>query len=446
LSVIRISIRNLIRSPLRTGGTVVILAVSVGLSLIMLTVNGASANQLSSIGGEIGTDITVRPAGVFGMMGGGEPLDEESVAALSDIPHVVAVQKSTQTQYTGGALESAIEPGTLGMRGQPPGDEGVDGGGTVVTSSRGITVMGFDPATENPVLMGDASIEIVEGRYFTIDEIDADVVVVSQDLAEKNGLEIGFKIDIEGVSVEVIGLFDSGQVFGNNMLVMPIETVQRVFDLPGVTSVTVTVDYVDNVDGVEDAIREIFDEDTADIVTTANMYERINEPLVNASSTSQIGLVAAFAVAAVVILFSVTLMVRQRVKDIGILKAIGASNWHIGLTFSVETLAISLVAAVIGALITFPLAQSVADMLVDTSTTVTTGSMTTNGPVVGGGRLFSSGPFGGNVTSFAGLDVAVSPEVFLYALAIAVVLAITASIISSWYIARVKPAEVLRYE
>jgi len=166
------------------------------------------------------------------------------------------------------------------------------------------------------------------------------------------------------------------------------------------------------------------------------MYERINKPLANASSTSQIGMVAAFIVAAVVILFSVTLMVRQRVKDIGILKAIGASNWHIGLTFSIETLAMSLVAAVIGALITFPLAQSVADMLV------------TDSSAVSGGGTFSGarGMFGGGVTSVAGLDVAVSPEVFLYALAIAVVLAIAASVIPSWYIARVKPAEVLRYE
>jgi putative ABC transport system permease protein len=412
----------------------------------MLTVNGASANQLGSIGEDIGTEITIRPAGVFGMMGGGEPLDKERVDLLSDIPHVVSVQKSTQTQYAGDALESAIDPGTLGFRGQPPGGTGDSDGETMFSFRVGITIMGFDPAAEDPELLGGAYMEITEGRYFTTDEIDADVVVVGQALAEKNGLEIGSQIDMDGIPVEVIGIFDTGQLFGDNILVMPIETVQRVCDLPGVTAVIVTVDYVDNVDGVVDAIREVFDEDTADIVTTAGMYERINEPLVNAGSTSQIGMISAFSVAAIVILFSVTLMVRQRVKDIGILKAIGASNWHIGLTFSVETVAMSLVAAVIGALITFPLAQSVANMLVDTSTTVTTDPMTIESPVVGEGRLFSSGPFGGNITSFAGLEVAVSPEVFLYALAIAVVLAIAASVISSWYIARVKPAEVLRYD
>ena len=48
--------------------------------------------------------------------------------------------------------------------------------------------------------------------------------------------------------------------------------------------------------------------------------------------------------------------------------------------------------------------------------------------------------------SIGGLDVAVSPTVFLYALAIAAALAIVASVLPAWFIARVRPAEVLRNE
>ncbi len=425
MGLVRRSIRNLIRSPLRTGAIVAILAVSAGLALIMLTVHGASENQLNSIGEEIGTEIQVRPAGSFGMMGGGEPLDEGDIDKLDDIPHVVSVQRSTQTQYAGDSLESAIEPGTLGRR------TSRFGGGDFALP---VITLGFDPAIEDPALMGDAHMEIEAGRYFTSDEIDADVAVVGQDLAEKNGLDVGSEVDIEGVSVEIIGIFDSGQVFGDSLLVMPIGTVQRVFDLEGVTSVTVVADDVASVSGVADAIRQTLGQDTVDIVTGEDVYERINESVVNASQTSQIGMIAAFIVAAAVILFSVVLMVRQRVKEIGILKAIGASNWGIGLQFSVEALAMSLVAAIIGALITFPLAQRVADLLVTDSTS-------TAGPMRGGG-FFG----GGVVTDVAGVDVAVSPEVLLYALGVAVALAIAASIFPAWYIARVRPAEVLRNE
>jgi putative ABC transport system permease protein len=433
MAIIGRSMRSLVRSPLRTGAIVAILAVSIGLALIMVTVHGATENQLGSIGEEIGTEITVRPAGSFGMMGGGEPLDEEDVDTLYDIAHVVSVQKSTETQYSGDALESSIDAGSLGQRGgRFPGFDGAD-------FTMPVNIMGFDPETEDPVLRGDAHMEMLEGRYFTVEEIDADVAVLGADLADKNGLEVGSQFDMEGVTVEVIGIFESGQVFGDAMLVMPIDTVQRVFELEGLTSATVVADNVDSVDWVADAIRDVFDADVADVVTAEDTYERINGAVVSASDTSQMAMIAAFIVAAVVILFSVVLTMRQRVKEIGVLKAIGSSNWRIGLQFSLETVAMSLVAAIIGALVTYPLAQTVGDMLVDTSADTTTmiGGMAREGGLFGGG---------GGFTSIAGIDVAVSPEVFLYALGIAVALAVAASIFPTWYISRVKPVEVLRNE
>jgi putative ABC transport system permease protein len=435
MSLIRRAVLNLVRSPLRTVAITLLLAVSIGLALIMATVHGATQNQLGSISGEIGTGITIQSAGSYGPMGGGEPLAQEDIDKLSDIDHVASVQASVQTQYTGDSLDSAVDAGSLGGRG---GGAGVPGGSSPGGFRMGIMVMGFDAAAENPELMGGSTMEIVKGSYFTSN--DADVMLVGQDLAEKNSLEIGSVVDIEGTSVEVIGIYDSSTVFGNNMLIMPITTTERLFELDGVTSVTVEADDVNNVDEVVDSIREVLPEDVADITTAKDMYERINGSVTNAESTSYIGMIVAFVVAGVVVLFSVVLMIRQRVKEIGILKAIGASNWRIGLQFSLETLAVSVAGAIIGALITYPLAQKVADLMVGSSSTSSGG-----GP--GGG--FGGGP-GGMFSqvggSIGGLDVAVSPTVFLYALAIAAALAIVASVLPAWFIARVRPAEVLRNE
>jgi len=422
MGVIRRSLRNLIRSPLRTGAIVVILSVSIGLALIMVTVHGATENQLGSIGQQIGTEITVSPAGRFGTMGGNGTLAQEDVDKLSDIPHVASVQESVETEYTGSNLQSAIGQGTFGGQ----------GGGPVIRT-RGIMVMGFDADTENPTLMGGGQMSITEGRYFTTDENDADVMVVGQALANNNSLTVGSTVSINSTSVEVIGIYDSGQVFGNNMLIMPVGTVQRLFNLSGVTSVTVQADDVNNVDAVVNSIREVFPTSVADVTTAQDMYQRINSSVANAESTSTIAMIAGFVVAVVVILFSVILMVRQRVKEIGILKAIGASNRQIGLQLGGEALAMSIMAAIIGALITYSLAQKVANLL---------------GASSGGGFGFSGGGgfFGGGVTRVAGISVAVSPEVFLYAMGIAIALAVAASIFPAWYISRIKPAEVLRYE
>jgi putative ABC transport system permease protein len=422
MSGVRRSLRNLIRSPLRTGGIVAILAVSIGLALIMVTVHGATENQLGSIAQQIGTDITISPAGRFGMMGGNGTLAQEDVDQLSSISHVVSVQQSIETMYTGDSLQSAVEQGGQG-EGRFPGG-----------FRMGITVMGLDTATENPTLTGGGQMNITEGRYFAADETDADVMVVGQALADKNSLATGSTVSINGTSVEVIGIYDSGQVFGNNMLIIPVGTAQRLFNLSGVTSVTVQVDDANNVDAVVSSIREIFPTDVADVTTAQDMYQRINSSVTGAENTSTIAMIAGFAVAVVVILFSVILMVRQRVKEIGILKAIGASNRQIGLQLGAEALAMSVIAAIIGALITYPLAQKVANLLVTSPG---------GGFAVGGGGGFFGG---GAVTRVAGINVAVSPEVFLYAVGIAVVLAVVASIFPAWYISRVKPAEVLRYE
>lgn len=435
MSMLFRSVRNLVRSPLRTTLMVVLLAVSIGLALIMATVHAATQNQLGSIGGEIGTEITVSAAGSYGGMGGGEPLATDNVALLSDIDHVVSVQPSVQTRYTGDSLESAVDAGTIGT---PPSDRSAGGSSSSGTAtspsgggpSTGIMVMGFSAATENPTLMGASTMEIVEGSYFTSD--NADEVVLGQDLADANSLTVGSTVDIEGTSVTVIGIYDSGTVFGNNMIVMPIETTERLFDLDGVTSVTVVADDVDNVDAVVEGIREVFDEGTADVTTAQDTYEQIGGNVTSAESTSNIGMIVAFVVAGVVVLFSVVLMIRQRVKEIGILKAIGASNWRIGLQFSLETLAVSVVGAIIGALITIPLAQKVANLMTGSSSTSAGG---------GPGGMFAQ--VGGRI---GGLNVAVSPTVFLYALAIAAALAIVASVLPAWYIARVRPVEVLRNE
>ncbi|MGA8848364.1 MAG: FtsX-like permease family protein [Dehalococcoidia bacterium] len=421
-------IRNLIRSPLRTGAIVAILSVSIGLALIMVTVHGATENQLGSIGQQIGTEITVQPAGRFGMMGGNGTLAQEDVDKINYISHVVSVRESVQTQYTGDSLESAVEQETPGGQGGGPG------GGSFPNRFRmGIIVMGFDAATENPTLMGGGQMNITEGRYFTTDDTDADVMVVGKALADKNSLAIGSTVAINGTQVEVIGIYDSSQVFGNNMLVMPIGAVQSLFDLKGATSVTVQADDVKNVNGVVSSIREIFPTSVADVTTAQNMYQRINSSVANAENTSTIGMIAGFAVAVVVILFSLVLMVRQRVKEIGILKAIGASNRQIGFQLGGEALAMSVMAAIIGTLITYLLAQKVANLL---------GAS----PAGGFGTSGGGGLFGGGVTSVAGINVAVSPEVFLYALGIAIALAVAASIFPARYISRVKPAEVLRYE
>ena len=454
MRTVRRSLLNIIRSPGRSVVVVIILAVSLGLALIMFEVHAATASQLGSISGNVGNDITVRPAGYFGFGGGGNPLPQAQVDRISSLAHVASVQETVQTTYTGDALVSGIDIGSLGSfrsfdrGGSPPAGVTpipVPNGTSSNETPRfaNIMVMGISPSAAAPALTGGGQMTMTQGRYFTASDANADVVIVGETLATKNNLSIGSEITIGTDQVAVIGIYTSGQQFGDNMLVMPISTVQRLYSVDGATSITVSADNVNNVDSVVTEIRGIWDTDTADVVTAQQEYSRISGSVTNASNSSQTGMLISFIVAAVIVLLSVILVIRQRIREIGIMKAIGASNWQIGLQFGLETTAMTVVAAIVGVILSVLLGQQVANLFNGSSNTAGI-----PGGFGGGGRGAVFGGGGGRIFSgsIGGIHVAVSPEVLLIAFVTAVVLAIVASIVPVWYIARVRPAEVLRNE
>ncbi len=449
------SVRAVIRSPLRAGLLVGVLAVSIGLVLIMITVNGAFGQRLDEIRSQVGTSITVRPAGSFGggfFRGGGDggnaqpsqggaatpapaeqaTLTDENIAAISSLAHVVSVAKVITTRYTGTELVAAAV--------QPPNGGAFPAGRSFTPP---ILVTGTDDPS-NLASNGFNQAKIASGRTFDQSESSANVALIGQGLADANKLSVGSKFTIDGTSLEVVGIYTTNTQFGDNSLFLPLETARTIFSRPAeIDEAVVQADTAANVSTVADEIRNTLGTNTADVITQEAAFAAISSPISDAEGSSQIAMIAALVASAVIILFSVGLVARQRIKEIGILKAIGASNWHVISQFTLETALISVFAAFLGALATFPLAQSVANGLVSTPSAGGFGGG-------GGGRVgpgFRAIAAGAQSTGILGnVNVAVSPEVFLYALAIAVGLALVATIVPAWYVGRVRPAEVLRNE
>ncbi len=412
-----------------------VLTVSVGLALIMITVNGAFATRLDDIQSQVGTSVTVRPAGSFGggfferggdNNGGGanggntnggntnggnnsgtstDPAASSQPATLKDqdvnevtaISHVVSVSSQMTARYSGTGLESAVQPRQGANPAAPAPPAGAGGG-----FRRAILVTGTDDPASLAAL-GVQSALLTSGRTF-----------------------------------QVIGIFTSGTQFGDNSLFVPLTTAQTVFNRPGeIDQAVVKADTASNVDQVATDIRQALGQGNVDVVTEQTIFQAITAPLSDAKDSSRLGMIAALGASAVVILFSIGLVARQRVKEIGILKAIGASNWHVTAQLGVETAVISVTAAILGALATFPLAQKVANGLLSSPSTPTGGRR---------GQAFGAAVAGRAGGVLGSVNVAVSPEIFLYALAIAIGLALVATVVPAWYVGRVRPAEVLRYE
>ena len=324
------------RSPARTIVVIVILAISLGLGMTIFEANTALTNQLGAISGEIGNDVTINPVGYEGISSGNLILAQSDIVKLKDLAHVVYVRPSLEVAYSG---NSSITQGNV------PAGSGNPNGPTRVQV---LAVIGFDPVVANPTTRQNQNITVVEGTYLTAEDINADVAVVGQALAEANNLGIGSIIDVTGTPVQIIGVYNSGPQTADNLIIMPIAVVQSLYGLPGANEVIVAADNVSNVDTVVQEIRTVFDANTADVLTATQEYNKINSNITGAASASWMSMIVAFGVAALIILLSVFLVMRQRVREIGIMKALGASNWRIGFGFGIETLFICLVSAGVG--------------------------------------------------------------------------------------------------
>ena len=450
-------IRNVFRSPVRSVAVLVLLTVSITMVLIMIQVSGSVDLRLAELRETVGTDIQVRP--VSASQGVDEPLTDSDIEKLKGLEHVVAVDSALQARYSGEALQSAVDLSSFGDH-----EDGESGGVFGTDRARGPRVIPISFSGVNSLdrlqLLGsrfgagsEGEFTITDGRVFTPEMHTALVAVIGETLAEKNGLTVGSLLNLEQTDpIEVIGIFSSGNQWGDNTVYMPLGTLRTLMGVEDrVSLATVYVDSVDDLELVSAEITRTLGEDRVDVRSDLDIVERQSESLRNIRGTSNAGTIAALGGAGVVILLAMFLLVRERTREIGVLKAIGASWGQIVTQFSVESLTFSVIAGVAGFGLAVASAQTVAARFFDPSPQVSgfgRFSGFPHGPGGGDGPEGFGGFFGNRFGSgsLGPLDISVSLDLLLYALGAAVVLSMIGSVLAAVYIARLKPAEVLRNE
>ena len=420
------------------------------MALVMIQARGSIDRRAQEARETIGTAIQVRLLGA--PQGASQPLTDADIQSLERLEHVVAISKVLGAQYGGQALEPAIDPASFGDHGG--GAPGVFGGGGASVPRRiPISFSGVSFA-DGRGLFEDGEATLTSGRVFKSDDTSTPVALLGETLAEKNGLSVGSVFQLEsGQPLEVIGIFSAGHQWGDNTVYMPLGTMRELMGVDDwVSSATVYVDSVDDLEPVVADITETLGEGRVDVTSGLESMERLTEPLEALRSTSNAGLIAALGGAGGVILLAMFVLVRERSREIGILKAIGASGRQVVTQFSAEALAVSVVAAVLGFALAVASAETVAAEFFDpTPQTAQVGASSGLHQAGGGGWQNHQGGGGFfdsrlSTASLGPLDISVSPDLLLYALVGAVVLSILGSILAAVYIARLRPAEVLRNE
>jgi putative ABC transport system permease protein len=449
MNVITRGIRNAFRNQIRTFSIVVILGLSIGLSLAMLVAHQAVGDKINSVKASVGNTVSVSPAGVRGFDGGGNPLAETQLASVKTLAHVTSVNESLQDRLTTSNtnLQSAIDAGSLGRRfshnsGQtfaPPGGGAFGGNGGVGTASftPPVTVNGTTAPTDLSTAGGGGSFVLKSGSVFNPASTD-NVALVGTSLARKNNLKAGSTFTAYGTTITVAGIFDAGNTFSNNQVVMPLATVQKLAGESGaITSATLHVDSISNVASVTTGAEKVLGS-AADVTNAAAQAQTVVAPLQNIQSISLYSLIGAVVAGAVIILLTMIMIVRERRREIGVLKAIGASNLKVMGQFMTEAVTLTVLGAAIGILLGVAAGNPITRLLVNNS--ASTGAARPGGGGLGRG-------FGGGVrNSFATIHAAVGWSIILYGLAAAIIIAVAGSAIASFFIAKVRPAEVMRAE
>lgn len=453
MNVISRGIRNAFRNVIRTFSVIVILGLSMGLSLVMLIANQAVSNKIDSVKESIGNTITIRPAGFSGSGDAENALTTEQLSEVRDIEHITTLAEGLNGRLK--TIGSAAAPGADNPDAQTQGgggttgetslvspvelNKGGEGGGIVLNSDNipedfkpPISVWG---TTDPTGTIAELNIDITLTSGESIDGTqDSDKALISEAMAAKNNLQVGSTFTAYDTTLTVAGLFTTETKSGDNFVVVSLPTLQRLTDSANaVTSASARVDSVTNIDTTTENVKEMLGA-SADVTNSKKTIEDAIQPLLSIQNISLYSLVGAVIAAGVIILLTMIMIVRERKREIGVVKAIGFSNARIVTQFMAEALTFTIIGAIAGLVIGIVGGNPVTQALVDNSANSTNDA--------GPGRFTANN----TIPGITNIQAAVGWEVILFGLGAAVLIAIIGSALASYFIAKVRPAEVLRSE
>jgi len=480
MGIISRGIKNAFRNGTRTVSVIFILAISVSLALIMLLSLKTVQEKIASVKSSFGNTITVSPAGMRGFEGGGTLLTSKDFSDIKSLDHIQSVTTILSGRLTTIGSDSSASPFFHSQNNNSVGQTSLSApeiesttndnssnqrqgrrffaNGQDMTDknfSMPITVTGINDIS-NLSSISASSFAITSGSEINLSG-NENVAMLGKSLAEKNNLTAGQTFTAYGETITVKGIFDAGNTFANSALIMPIATIQKLSgETDQINSMILTTDSVDSLSSVQSAVKEKLG-DNIDVTTSEQSAESTITPLENIKTISLYSLIGALVGGAIIILLTMTMIVRERRREIGVLKAIGSSNAGIMAQFTVESLVLTILSSVVGTIFGLIFSNPILKVLISSSESSSTSpqrGVEQAAHNFGGGTgqmiaRMGNGINGGlNTTreALTNLHAVVGWDILLYGLIVAIVIAIIGSAIPSFFIAKIRPAEVMRQE
>lgn len=349
-------IKSLIRRPVKTLMLFTILFIVFNLVFTGFIIENSIDESKEFIRNEIGAAVEYRANFISAKANG------ERAAALS----LSVAEKIAESDYVKGFF--VTESVNASSEGIDPVETQADSGGFKGNASD-FTLKGSN--SEIPLDFALESVSLVEGNMLTEGNIENGdyVVLVSEDLASQNDLRVGDSISIEKASISS-GKFNTNNTTSTSAIVEDFEIIGIYSALEDgynannlFTSLTVTNEFngtigrddtsaniiylLDNPMEVEDfkeGVSPLLTSEYHELYSNDETYEELTRPLDLISVIATILIWVVFIAGAAIILAIVTIFVRDRKFEIGLLLSSGEGKGKIISQFMFEMLVIAVVA------------------------------------------------------------------------------------------------------